>query len=228
MILVLLSISSSLTGSQPLLTFFAVVLAMLSIYLRISIYKLVKMMLLIVVITILIYLPMTVYQIIIKNLSLNETVTILIYGKGSLGLLIMRSSIAGGFLILIPLSLGAQGIVAGLKSAGVSRESILLIMLTIRSIPSMIREGVRLLVGRRSRILVEDKGMLSLWRLFSTVAGELLIRSIYRGERLRHTLECRIWMDSPFYSNPISTRDMMIILMMLGLIIITMVFMEGL
>ncbi len=225
-ILVLLSISSSLTSSRLLLIIFAVVLITLSIYLKISLRKLIRMMLLIIGIAIFIYLPMITYQIIIYSLTLNEVTTLIIYGHGSLAVLIMRSAVAAGFLTLIPMALGAQGIVAGLKSIGVSEDSILLVMLTIRSIPSMMREGARLLFGRRSRILVDDKGVLSLWRLFSTVAGELLIRSVYRGERLRYTLECRIWMDSPFYSNSISTRDKLLIFMMLIIIMISMVFTE--
>ena len=224
--LLILSISSSLTSSKLLLIIFGTILVTLSIYLKISLRKLTKMMLIIIGITIFIYLPMVIYQIIIYSLPLNEVTALLVYGHGSLVVLIMRSVIAADFLTLIPMALGAQGIVAGLKSIGVSRNSILLIMLTIRSIPSMIREGTRLLFGRRSRILVEDREVLSLWRLFSTVAGELLIRSVYRGERLRYTLESRIWIDSPFYGNPISTRDKLLILMVLKIIIISMVFME--
>ena len=226
LILVLLSVSSSLTTSRILLILFAVVLIALSIFLKISFRKLLWMMLLIAGIAIFIYLPMVIYRIIFNGASLNEVITLLIYGQGSLAILVVRSTVAAGFLTLIPLALGAQGIIAGLKSIGLSRDSILLIMLTIRSIPSITREGIRLLSGRRSRILTEDRSVLSLWRLFSTVAGELLIRSIYRGERLRYTLESRIWMDTPFYNDSISARDKLLIIMVLISIILSMVIME--
>lgn len=208
-ILILFSTVSSFSYAYEMFALCFLGFIVLSLYFRVDLSRLLKIVLLAVAFSLVIYLPMVIYQWIFYNEPYGQLIQKMIFDKGGLAPLLIRTGLAAGFMAMIPLTLGTRGLIIGLRSLGIGEDFIWMVILTIRTIPLMLKEISRLFFGRESRVLVEESRIQFLWRILSTIAGEVLVRSIYRGEKLYQTLQSRIWMRVSYDSPKVNSIDIL-------------------
>jgi len=94
-------------------------------------------------------------------------------------------SISLGWICLVRI----DSLIEGLRLIDPSETVPLLLFLSTRYIPLSIREAVRIIAARESRILRRDRRIE--WRILSTSIGELLLRSLDRAGRVSLSMRAR-------------------------------------
>lgn len=107
----------------------------------------------------------------------------------ALSLILRTTACVAVFTTFVQL-LGWRNWLEGLRSLRVPRMVIWLIATSIIYIPLSLRESSRLLLARESRML-KKVGVGEVWRMLSTVLGDLLLRGYDRAWRLSLSLRSR-------------------------------------
>ncbi len=114
-------------------------------------------------------------------------------------------SISLGWISLI----GIDSLIEGLRLVDPSETIPFLLFLSTRYIPLSIRETVRILAARESRMMRRDRRIA--WMILSTSIGELLLRNLYRAERVGMAMRARALsgrLPTPIQPCSLSLRDL--------------------
>jgi len=117
-------------------------------------------------------------------------------------------SISLGWMSLV----GVDSLIEGLRFIDPSGTIPLLLFLSTRYIPLSIRETVRILAARESRMMRRDRGVA--WMILSTSIGDLLLRSLHRAERVGMAMRARALsgrLPSPITHSALSLRDLIVL-----------------
>jgi len=101
---------------------------------------------------------------------------------------VIASTIA--FIVLLRI-IGWRNILYGLRDLKVPSSLIWMIFCTIKFIPLFINEVLRMLLAREARIF-SKQSLLRTWKVLSTIASEVVVKSYHRSWRFNLALEARI------------------------------------
>ncbi len=137
------------------------------------------------------------YGIVLKNiliLSLMVLVVsapvLLLRGFSSVSMFLARTISSTIVFILMIRVVGWWNIVGGLEKIRVPRILVEMIYQTAKFIPLFLGETLKLLVARDARILGKTR-ISSLWRVLSSIVGELIVKAYYRSTILDMALRAR-------------------------------------
>ncbi len=137
------------------------------------------------------------YSAVLKNilvLSLMVLVVsapiLLLRGLSSVSMFLARTISSTIVFILMIRVIGWWNIVGGLEKIRAPRILVEMIYQTVKFIPLFLGETLKLLVARDARILGKTR-ISSLWRVLSSIVGELIVKAYYRSTILDMALRAR-------------------------------------
>lgn len=111
-------------------------------------------------------------------------------GVDTMLMFVLRVVAAAAIFTSFTFVMGWRRIVRGLQGLRVPRELGVLLNLSIIHIPLFLREAIKMLSAREARIMRKIRSR-DLWRLLSTVVGDLLLRSYERASILEKAIKAR-------------------------------------
>jgi len=188
--IIIFAVLSSFVNKFSAAFFLLINLIILLLLLEVNIVKLIRIIVLSSLFTGLFLLPFSLY--LLFTLPGAEFITRLVNGTYGLLIVLFRSMISVGYLSLIPLSLGVSGLIYALVGLGISHTYAITILLTYRKIPAFIDELTKMFLGRGSRKVSHDKGILGVWTSLADSVGETILRGVSLGLQVELGFKSRV------------------------------------
>lgn len=141
---------------------------------------------------------------------------------------VLRAVAAASIFTVITIHLGWRGIVDGLRRLHVPLGLIFLIGLFIKYVPVFLRDVVRMMAAREAR--TTSHGLKIVWRNFSSVVGDLILRAFHRSWRLQLAFKARGFGEEVFHKpftrfsvKPFRLEDLFLITLAALLVVVGLV-----
>lgn len=185
--------------------------------LKIETYRWFKTMIFIVIMSSIISLPLLFITPGIEIIRFNMGFYVLIISfEGLYNMLsfIVRVTAAASIFTIFMMYIGWYGVIEGLRGLKIPEEIVLLIAFFMKYVSIFLREILKILVARESRLLSRTS-MSRLWFILSTVIGELVIRGYERAWIFEKALKARTFNNiSPKYKQrELGLNDLMLLLL---------------
>jgi len=103
--------------------------------------------------------------------------------------IVLRAVAAASIFTVITIHLGWWGIIIGLRRLHFPSSLIFLVAVFIKYIPILLRDAVKMMAAREARTMSHNLKLV--WRNFSSVIGDLLLRAFHRSWRLQLAFRAR-------------------------------------